>query len=63
MRVYDELMALAVRHRGTVSAEHGIGKIKKKYLHDMYGEEAIAAIRSVKTALDPQGLLNAGNLF
>ncbi len=61
--LYDELMSLAISNGGTVSAEHGIGKIKKKYLAAMYGEEGIAAMRAVKSSLDPQGMLNPGNLF
>ncbi|MBN1577872.1 MAG: FAD-binding oxidoreductase [Chitinispirillaceae bacterium] len=63
LKLYDELMALALRHGGTVSAEHGIGKIKKKYLRAMYGEEAVAAMCRVRAALDPKGMLNPGNLF
>jgi D-lactate dehydrogenase (cytochrome) len=61
--IYDECMSLAVENGGTVSAEHGIGKIKKKYLQKMYGREAVEAMRAVKTAFDPAGILNPGNLF
>lgn len=61
--IYDKLMMVALNHKGAVSAEHGIGKIKKKYLPAMYGERGVAAMRAVKTAFDPQGLLNPGNLF
>jgi D-lactate dehydrogenase (cytochrome) len=48
---------------GTVSAEHGIGKIKHQYLEVMYGEEGIKQMLEVKKAFDPQYLLNRGNLF
>ncbi len=61
--IYDDCMSLAVDSGGTVSAEHGIGKIKKKYLLKMYGQQAVDAMRDVKTALDPSGILNPGNLF
>ena len=61
--IYDECMSLAVENGGTVSAEHGIGKIKKKYLLKMYGQQGIDAMRTVKAALDPSGILNPGNLF
>jgi len=61
--IYDKLMMIALDHKGTISAEHGIGKIKKKYLPAMYGAEGVAAMRAVKRAFDPQGLLNPGNLF
>lgn len=63
LNLYDALMALALRYNGTVSAEHGIGKIKKKYLKAMYGEAGVAAMKAIKTALDPQWMLNPGNLF
>ena len=63
LTIYDQLMLLAIHNSGTVSAEHGIGKIKKKYLRAMYGDEGVAAMRSIKTALDPDGMLNPGNLF
>jgi D-lactate dehydrogenase (cytochrome) len=61
--LYDRLMAIAVGHLGTVSAEHGIGKIKTKYLEAMYGKEAVRDMRKVKTTLDPHGMFNPGNLF
>ena len=48
---------------GTVSGEHGIGKLKKPLLCLMYGEDGIAAMRAVKHVFDPAGLLNPGTLF
>ncbi len=63
LSVYDECMAIAVENNGTVSAEHGIGKIKKKYLLKMYGQKSVEAMREVKQMLDPFGILNPGNLF
>ena len=49
--------------RGSVSAEHGIGKIKASLLETMFGPDGIAAMRQVKAIFDPEGLLNPGNLF
>jgi D-lactate dehydrogenase (cytochrome) len=63
LTLYDALMALALRYNGTVSAEHGVGKIKKKYLTAMYGEAGVTAMKAIKSALDPQWMLNPGNLF
>ncbi|MEY8437063.1 FAD-binding oxidoreductase [Atopobiaceae bacterium 24-176] len=48
---------------GTVSAEHGVGKIKRDFLLDMYGEKGVAQMAAVKRALDPAGVLGRGNLF
>ncbi|MCX7726609.1 MAG: FAD-binding oxidoreductase [Chitinispirillaceae bacterium] len=61
--IYDELMSITISYNGTVSAEHGIGKIKKKYFHKMYGEKNIKAMKMVKEALDPLWIFNPGNLF
>jgi len=61
--IYDELIDLALALGGTVSAEHGIGKLKRAYLARMFGEDGIAQMRRTKHALDPDGLLCPGNLF
>lgn len=61
--IYLELCSKAVAFGGTVSAEHGVGKLKKEYLKLMYGEEGIEEMRKVKRYLDPENLLNTGNLF
>jgi D-lactate dehydrogenase (cytochrome) len=52
-----------VAHGGSVSAEHGIGKLKRDMLRVMYGEEGIAAMRAVKRTFDSEGRINKGNLF
>ena len=48
---------------GTLSAEHGIGKLKAEYLVGMYQEEGIREMARVKKALDPDLVLNRGNLI
>jgi D-lactate dehydrogenase (cytochrome) len=63
LETYDRLMTIAIDNGGTVSAEHGIGKLKKKYLLKMYGEVAIGNMKLIKKVFDPDGLLNPGNLF
>lgn len=54
---------LAVSLGGTVSAEHGIGKLKRHLLPLLYGEEGVAEMRALKRALDPAGILNRGCVF
>lgn len=48
---------------GTVSAEHGIGKLKVSFLELMYGKEGIREMAKVRKAFDPQSILDTGNLF
>lgn len=48
---------------GTVSAEHGIGLLKRPYLGYSRNPQEVALMRRLKTALDPQGLLNPGKVF
>jgi len=48
---------------GSISAEHGIGLVKKGYLDSTRGAAEIALMKAVKRAFDPQGLLNPGKVF
>lgn len=48
---------------GAVSAEHGVGKIKRDFLTVMYGAEHIREMAQLKCVFDPQGQLGRGNLF
>ena len=48
---------------GTVSAEHGIGKLKRKYLAVMMGERYLNEMALIKRILDPNGILGRGNVF
>jgi D-lactate dehydrogenase (cytochrome) len=61
--LYGQMMESTIAASGTVSAEHGIGKLKTAYLARMYGTDAIDEMKRVKSALDPLWLLNRGNLF
>ncbi|MBU0672007.1 MAG: FAD-binding oxidoreductase [Candidatus Margulisbacteria bacterium] len=53
----------AISLGGTISAEHGVGKIKHDYLKEMYGQEGINEMIRVKKALDPNCILNQNNIF
>lgn len=60
---YNETITQILKMNGTVSAEHGIGKLKVKYLYQMFGEEILKQMVKLKSTLDPKNLLNYGNLF
>jgi FAD/FMN-containing dehydrogenase len=60
----DELLYGTVRDfSGSVSAEHGIGVLKRQWLGYTRSEDEIAAMRRVKAALDPSGILNPGRVI
>jgi D-lactate dehydrogenase (cytochrome) len=61
--LYTKFCKRAVEFGGTVSAEHGIGKMKRNYLLEMYGEKKIIAMAKIKRALDSNSLLGIGNIF
>jgi FAD/FMN-containing dehydrogenase len=54
---------MAIEMGGTVTAEHGVGKIKREYLRYQYPAWVVEAMRSVKRSLDPAGILAPGNIF
>ena len=63
IQLYEKFAAKAVEFGGTVSAEHGIGKMKIKFLRLMYSPDQLHQMQAVKSALDPSMILNPGNLF
>jgi FAD/FMN-containing dehydrogenase len=58
--VDDAVLELALECGGTISAEHGIGVAKARWLQRARGSAEVAAMRAIKDALDPRGLLNPG---
>ncbi len=56
----DAVLGLVLELGGTISAEHGIGVAKAAWLERGVGAEAHAAMRAIKRALDPDGILNPG---
>ena len=62
-RVTKLLAETLQRHGGSISAEHGIGLVKKPYLSSTRSEAEIAAMRGIKAALDPAGIMNPGKVF
>lgn len=61
--IYGRCVAQAIMLGGTVSAEHGIGKLKRKYLAAMMGERYLSEMSEIKRAFDPKGILGRGNMF
>ncbi len=57
--VYQPLQALG----GSISAEHGIGTIKKAYLHLSKTAVEVSIMKTLKQSLDPKGVLNPGKIF
>jgi FAD/FMN-containing dehydrogenase len=58
-----DLFELVKKYSGSVSAEHGIGLLKKSALHFSRSPEEVALMRAMKAVLDPHGLLNPGKIF
>ncbi|NTV07360.1 MAG: FAD-binding oxidoreductase [Chlorobium limicola] len=61
--LYRLFVQKAIDLGGTLSAEHGIGKLKSGYLVSMYGEAGIREMAKIKKTLDPDLVLNIGNLI
>jgi D-lactate dehydrogenase (cytochrome) len=62
-RLVELFAQKAVILGGTVSAEHGIGKLKRRMLELMYTPEELHVMKGIKKGLDPGNLLNRGVLF
>ena len=62
-RIRTALMAAARSLGGTVSAEHGIGDVKRRFLAEEIGPEAVALLAAMKRACDPDGVMNPGKLY
>jgi FAD/FMN-containing dehydrogenase len=61
--VTDAVLRLVAAHRGTISSEHGVGRAKSPWLSLSRTPEEIRAMRRIKAALDPDGILNPGVLL
>jgi glycolate oxidase len=60
---FDAVMDLALSLDGTITGEHGVGRLKRSWLPAYLGPEAMALNQKVKAALDPQGILNPGAML
>ncbi len=62
-KVMDEVFSAAVKLKGAISGEHGIGTSKAKYLQMELDVATIAYMQRIKAALDPNNVLNPGKIF
>ncbi|MHA0288469.1 FAD-binding oxidoreductase [Mycobacterium sp. C3-094] len=62
-QAFGEIMDLAVSLGGTITGEHGVGRLKRPWLAGQLGPEVMDLNRRIKTALDPHGILNPGAAF
>jgi D-lactate dehydrogenase (cytochrome) len=61
--IYLQFLKRAAAVGGTLSAEHGIGKLKRDYLRLFYSEQSLQEMAALKRAFDPAGILGRGNIF
>ena len=61
--LYARWAAQVIAWGGSISAEHGIGKLKRDLFRQMAGDAALAQMRDLKKCFDPDGLLNPGTLL
>ena len=59
----DELFAECLRLGGTLTGEHGVGLLKRRWLRDELGEDSYELQKQLKTVFDPAGILNPGKVF
>jgi D-lactate dehydrogenase (cytochrome) len=61
--IYMAFIRRAVSLGGTISAEHGVGKLKRDYLRELYGDAALREMATLKRTLDPACVLGRGVMF
>jgi FAD/FMN-containing dehydrogenase len=61
--IHAAVHAIVRRHGGSISAEHGIGRLKRSALAEHRSPVDLDVMRAIKRALDPRGILNPGKLL
>jgi D-lactate dehydrogenase (cytochrome) len=61
--LYRQFLKHAASVGGTLSAEHGVGKLKRDYLRLFYNDDQLREMAALKRAFDPNGILGRGNIF
>jgi FAD/FMN-containing dehydrogenase len=59
----EAIFSVVERYQGSISAEHGVGLLKKPYLHYSRTSAEIELMRQIKRAFDPENLFNPGKIF
>lgn len=62
-RVSQFVFEVIEKYQGSISAEHGLGLLKKDYLHYTRSEDEIAYMRGIKKVFDPNGIMNPGKVL
>jgi len=62
-RAFEEILAVGLALGGTVTGEHGVGKVKQEWLATEIGPVGLRVHRGIKRALDPGNLFNPGSMF
>ena len=62
-RSTPSFMRLSLAHKGSISAEHGIGQLKRDLLPQVKDKVAMELMRAIKQTLDPKGILNPGKVL
>jgi alkyldihydroxyacetonephosphate synthase len=60
---WRRILEATARHGGGIAHHHGSGRVRRDYLHLDLGDAGVALLRKVKAALDPNGIMNPGNLL
>jgi FAD/FMN-containing dehydrogenase len=63
LEIEEAVYEIVSRRKGSVSAEHGIGSLKREFLHFSRSPEELALMRAIKQAMDPNGILNPGKVL
>ncbi len=62
-KVSDQVLAIVARYNGSISAEHGVGLLKRDQLHFSRSTEELALMRQLKQVFDPKGIMNPGKVL